>query len=50
MAIPDKFQYGSGWLSVYAQTGVGDWSAQTFSLGDLEPKQVMRSPVLVRPC
>lgn len=23
MAIPDKFQYGSGWLSVYAQTEVG---------------------------
>lgn len=28
---------------------VGNWNAQTFSLGDLESKQVMCSPVLVRP-
>lgn len=46
MAIPDKFQHGSGWLSVYAQSGTLRCSpAVTW-----KPKLVMRSPVLVRPC
>jgi len=44
MAIPDKFQHGSGWLSVYAQTGVGKWNAQMFSLGDLETKAGYAQP------
>jgi len=28
MAIPDEIQYGSGWLSVYAQTGYRRQSCQ----------------------